>query len=87
MCFRPAQIEMKNCSKCGTANKPVATVCESCGAELETVVGDFDADQAALDAAIKMPGAPAPSAPGAPAAPKAPGAPKASGAPKPPTSN
>lgn len=95
MCFRPAQIEMKKCPKCGKVNKPIATVCESCGAQLVASGGDFDADQAALDsAAVKKPGVPkapgtpaapgAPKAPGAPSAPKAPGAPGMPGSPKPP---
>lgn len=61
---------MKKCPECGTVNKPVATVCEKCGASLETQKQGFDADQ--------------PLTPGAPNAPKAPGAPAVPGAPKPP---
>lgn len=82
MCFRPAQIEMKNCPQCGKVNKPIAKVCEHCGAELSNVIKDFDADQASLDAATKTPPKPgAPAAPAAPGAPKAPGAPAAPAAP------
>lgn len=67
---------MNTCPACGKANKPIATVCEECGAALEMNKVDFDADQASLDSAMKAPGAPAaPSVPGAPAAPKAPGTP------------
>lgn len=69
MCFRPAEIQMKNCQQCGANNKPVATVCESCGAELDNTIQDFDADQAALDSAKMQP--PAPGAPKPPASPKA----------------
>lgn len=76
MCFRPAEISMKKCPQCGKSNKPVATVCEACGSELDNTVKDFDADQADLDLGMK-----APSAPKAPGAPKAPDAPKAPGAP------
>lgn len=75
MCFRPAEISMKTCPECGKANKPVATVCEACGAELDNTVKDFDADQASLDSANTM---------GAPKAPAAPGAPKPPEAPRPP---
>ena len=71
MCFRPAEISMKKCPECGANNKPIATECAQCGAPLENKKIDFDADQAALDAAIKSPGAPS-----APNAPKVPGAPK-----------
>jgi len=78
MCFRPAEISMKNCPQCGKVNKPVATVCEDCGAELDNTVKDFDADQASLDSAIKQPGSPTspqavPSAPKSPRPRKAPG--------------
>lgn len=68
MCFRPAEIQMNTCPKCGKNNKPIAKVCEECGSELEKMKVDFDADQAKLDA-MK-----APSVPKAPVAPKAPGA-------------
>ena len=68
MCFRPAEMSMNVCPSCGKANKPIAKECEGCGASLEVRKVDFDADQAALDSAIKKPAAPA--------APKAPGAPK-----------
>ncbi|HIW76357.1 MAG TPA: zinc-ribbon domain-containing protein [Candidatus Gordonibacter avicola] len=72
---------MKTCPACGATNKPIATACEKCGADLPTVKTDFDADQASLDAAA----APKPPAsPAAPQAPSAPGAPKAPGAPTPP---
>ena len=53
MCFRPAEVSMKVCPECGKNNKPVATVCEACGADLA--------------AGAPAPGAPtAPAAPGAP---------------------
>lgn len=72
MCFRPAEMSMKVCPKCGANNKPIATECAQCGEPLEQMRVDFDADQASLDAMNTfMP----PSAPGAPAAPPAPGAP------------
>lgn len=76
MCFRPAEIKMNECPQCGKNNKPIAKVCEACGAPLEAVVVDFDADQAKLDAAAQAPGAPVPppSAPGAPTPPPVPGA-------------
>ena len=71
MCFRPAEVSMKVCPECGKNNKPVATVCEACGADLA--------------AGAPAPGAPtAPAAPGAPAAPSSPVAPAVPGAPKPP---
>lgn len=73
MCFRPAEMSMNTCPACGKANKPIATVCDGCGASLEMKRTDFDADQASLDASIMMPGAPA--APAAPGAPMPPGAP------------
>lgn len=76
MCFRPAEMSMNTCPACGKANKPIAKVCDACGAPLEMKKIDFDADQASLDAAIKAPAAPGAPAPGAPAAPKAPGSPK-----------
>lgn len=79
MCFRPAEVSMKKCTVCGAANKPVATVCEQCGAALAAVKGDFDADQAKLDAAIR----PAPAKPSAPAAPGAPKPPVSSQPPRP----
>jgi len=81
MCFRPAEISMNTCAKCGTVNKPIAKVCEQCGEELGDVKVDFDADQASLDSAIAPPAPQAPKAPGAPSAPKAPGAPKPPGSP------
>lgn len=71
MCFRPAEIKMNVCPACGKNNKPIAKVCEQCGAALEMEKVDFDADQAKLDAANV-------------AAPMAPGAPAVPGAPKPP---
>lgn len=72
MCFRPAEIQMNKCPACGASNKPIAKVCEQCGAPLGEVKVDFDADQAKLDAAnVAAPGAPA-----APRPPAAPGAPK-----------
>lgn len=70
---------MNKCPECGAANKPIAKVCDKCGAALEVKKVDFDADQASLDAANVMP-----KAPGAPAAPTAPKPPAAPGAPKPP---
>lgn len=74
MCFRPAEIKMNVCPQCGKNNKPIAKVCEECGAPLEMQKVDFDADQSKLDAAnVSTPGSPV--AP-APAAPKAPGAPQ-----------
>lgn len=73
---------MKVCPACGKSNKPVATVCEECGAELDNTKKDFDADQSKLDAANIAPSAPKPPAPAAPGAPKPPAAP---GAPKPPS--
>lgn len=57
---------MKKCAACGKSNKPIAKVCESCGAPLDEMKIDFDADQGKLDAAAKPP------APQAPAAPKPP---------------
>lgn len=74
MCFRPAQVTMKTCPACGAVNKPIAKVCEKCGAELDNKKIDFDADQSKLDAANTT-GSLAPAAPAAPA-PAAPGAPK-----------
>ncbi len=81
MCFRPAEITMKTCPQCGATNKPVAKVCAECGAELDNTKIDFDADQAALDAANMMPRQPQPPAPSG--APKPPEAPRAT--PKPPS--
>lgn len=73
MCFRPAEISMKKCPNCGADNKPIAKVCAQCGTPLEEKKYDFDADQAALDASIKAPGAPvAPHTPAVPGAPKPP---------------
>ena len=83
MCFRPAEITMKTCPKCGATNKPVAKVCAECGAELDNTKIDFDADQAALDAVNMMPKPPQPSAPTG--APKPPGTPPKS--PQPPSTN
>ena len=76
MCFRPAEIKMNVCPTCGKNNKPIAKVCEQCGAALTMEKVDFDADQAKLDAAnVAAPAAPAvPAAPAAPAAPKPPAA-------------
>ncbi len=34
MCFRPAAAKLNRCPQCGKVNKPVATVCIDCGAEL-----------------------------------------------------
>lgn len=70
MCFRPAEISMNTCPQCGKANKPIAKMCDSCGAPLGEVSKDFDADQASLDAAA-VPMAPAPGAPAPPAPPSA----------------
>lgn len=64
---------MNKCPKCGALNKPIAAECEKCGEPLKKQKVDFDADQAKLDAAIKIPPA-APSAPKPPAASKKPGA-------------
>jgi hypothetical protein len=81
MCFRPAQVSMNVCPKCGKENKPIATICGQCGAELEKMVVDMDADQAKLDAhniaqgGMPISGTPkSPSVPGMPVAPAAPGA-------------
>ena len=89
MCFRPAEMQMNKCPVCGKMNKPIAKECAECGAPLQTMKVDFDADQAKLDAMNMMgaapmaPGAPmAPNAPMAPGAPKPPSAPKAPAAPK-----
>ena len=74
MCFRPSgSIHESVPGVAGKSNKPVAQVCEECGAELDNSIKDFDADQAKLDANIK-----APAASGAPVPPAAPGAPKPS---------
>ena len=69
MCFRPAEMSMKKCPKCGANNKPIATECAQCGEPLAQMKVDFDADQAKLDAFATMP-------PMAPNMPMAPGAPK-----------
>lgn len=45
MCFRPAEIGMNKCPQCGASNKPIATTCEACGAELPKVVIDRKAQQ------------------------------------------
>lgn len=82
MCFRPTEISMKKCPNCGANNKPIAKECAQCGTLLADMKVDFDADQAALDAAIKSPNAP--SAPGTPSGPNAPSAPSVPAAPKPP---
>lgn len=71
MCFRPAEISMNVCPKCGSSNKPIAKVCAQCGETLEMKKLDFDADQARLDASnTSAPAAPAPMAPKAPKAPE-----------------
>ncbi|MEG1827581.1 MAG: zinc ribbon domain-containing protein [Gordonibacter sp.] len=67
---------MKKCPACGKPNKPVATVCAACGAELDNSVKDFDADQGALDATNTLGAPQAPQAPGAPKDPRVPTAPK-----------
>lgn len=80
MCFRPAQVEMNTCPKCGAVNKPIAKECAECGEPLQMKKVGFDADADMLDAAntYQVPGAPkAPAAPGAPQAPQAPKAPGA----------
>lgn len=59
MCFRPAAITEKRCSKCGTANKIEVTTCAQCGEPLAVAPG------------MGVPGTP--SAPGAPGAPATPG--------------
>jgi uncharacterized OB-fold protein len=83
MCFRPTEITMNKCPKCGAMNKPIAKVCEKCGEPLEFKKVEMDADAGGIDAQMNAPAAPkAPGAPGAPAAPKAPGAPAAPAAPK-----
>ncbi len=77
MCFRPTEMQMKKCPKCGANNKPIATECAQCGEPLAQMKVDFDADQAKLDAFATMPPMPSmPSAPKPPSAPKAPSAPK-----------
>lgn len=75
MCFRPAQVEMNVCPKCGATNKPIAKECAQCGEPLQIKHVGFDADAAMIDQANTFK---------APSAPKAPGAPAAPGAPKPP---
>ena len=65
MCFRPTEMSMNKCPQCGANNKPIATECAQCGAPLEQMKVDFDADQASLDAMNTftmppMPGAPKP---------------------------
>lgn len=87
MCFRPTEMSMNVCPQCGASNKPIAKECAQCGAPLEKKKIDFDADQAALDAAMMpgmmggMPNIPAmPSMPAAPSAPSAPKPPSAPGA-------
>ena len=84
-------MSMNKCPVCGKMNKPIAKECAECGAPLDKMKVDFDADQAKLDA-MNMMGSPmpsaspmAPGAPAAPAAPKAPSAPKAPAAPKAPS--
>ena len=77
MRFRPTEMQMKKCPKCGANNKPIATECAQCGEPLEQMKVDFDADQAKLDAFATMPpmpSAPAPSAPVPPSIPKPPSA-------------
>lgn len=76
MCFRPAEIQMKKCPKCGATARPIDKECQKCGEPLEDQKIDFDADQAKLDSAIKTPAPSAPAAPGAPKPPAVPGAPK-----------
>lgn len=80
MCFRPAEMSMNKCPKCGANNKPIAKECAECGAPLEKMKVDFDADQAALDSAVMMPGMPQ-----SPMPPTAPNAPAPPSIPKPPT--
>ena len=69
MCFRPAQVEMNTCPKCGTVNKPIAKECSACGEPLEMKHVGIDADADLLDAANTYKGPGAPPAPGAPKAP------------------
>lgn len=83
MCFRPAEIQMKKCPKCGANNTPVAKVCKECGEELPDEKVDFAAQQAQFMAEANAAGAAVTgtAAPTAPGAPPVPGAPKAPGAP------
>lgn len=80
MCFRPTEMSMNKCPQCGANNKPIATECAQCGAPLEKMKVDFDADQAKLDAVNVAGGASMPPMPKVPSAPKPPSAPKAPGA-------
>lgn len=100
MCFRPAEIQMNKCPECGKINKPIAKVCEECGAELNTgpkaitcpICGTQNPATAttcvncgATEAEIMEAMAKdGAGAPGAPKPPGAPGAPKPPGAPTPP---
>ncbi len=78
MCFRPTEMSMNKCPKCGANNKPIATECAQCGAPLEQMKVDFDADQAKLDSFATMPPMPSvPKAPDMPKPPSVPGPPKA----------
>ncbi|MDR1712636.1 MAG: zinc-ribbon domain-containing protein [Coriobacteriales bacterium] len=95
MCFRPAELSMNTCPECGKKNKPIAKVCEACGAALgvqqnvtcpicgmqnpATATTCAQCGATAEEIMAKMGGAP--SAPGAPAAPPAPGAPRPPAAP------
>jgi ribosomal protein L32 len=74
MCFRPTEIEMNKCPKCGKANKPIDKVCAECGEPLEIKKVDIE------NMSVQGAGS-APVVPKAPGTPKAPGAPSA---PKPP---
>lgn len=83
MCFRPTEMSMNKCPQCGASNKPIAKECAQCGVPLERKKVDFDADQAALDAAMmpgmmgSMPGVSnMPSSPVIPPRPPAPSVPK-----------
>ena len=78
MCFRPTEMSMKKCPQCGANNKPIATECAQCGAPLEQMKIDFDADQAKLDSFATMPPMPGmPQNPGVPPMPSMPPMPSA----------
>lgn len=87
MCFRPAEMSMKVCPKCGANNKPIATECAQCGEPLAQMKVDFDADQANLDAMNSFASPAAPQTPSMPPTPPVPGAPPMPGTPKPPSSS